>query len=247
MTKRTFTDEQILRVREFAAANYPTTIVALLDMLATEFAVFAEGGQIEWLVKSRRIRLGHHASPIRSRPDIIARVRECVINDRASNAALVVMVRTEFGLHVTEGQVAGAVGREGLSRDGKAIRRKNHEIAAAAGLIPQPKPAAVPYAMGAVAAPEKPVEAPVALPVVKPPAPIIVALPRMPRPAPALSRPIAGPRTCQWPTGGNETWGSITFACTDVLHPGRPYCLDHCRTAYQGFDPHRFSGQLTAH
>lgn len=231
MTKRTFTDEQILRVCEFAAANYPTTTVALLDMLATEFAVFAEGGQIEWLVKSRRIKLGQHASPIRSRPDIIARVRACVINDRASNAALVVMVKREFGLHVTEGQVAGAISREGLSRDGKAIRRKNHEIAAAARLMPQPKPAVVPYAMGAVAAPEKPVEAPVIPPVVKPPAPILVAL----------------PRTCQWPTGGNEAWGSITFACTDGVHPGRPYCLDHCRTAYQGFDPHRFSGQLTAH
>lgn len=67
----------------------------------------------------------------------------------------------------------------------------------------------------------------------------ITALPPHPVIQPVRSGPIAPPRTCQWPSGGDRGFGSISFECEDPVHPSRPYCLGHCRVSYQHFNEHR--------
>lgn len=60
-----------------------------------------------------------NANPVRH-PDIIARIKVLVAADpkQAGNVALVDLIKAEFGVEVTPGQVAGAINREHISRGG---------------------------------------------------------------------------------------------------------------------------------
>jgi len=50
-------------------------------------------------------------------------------------------------------------------------------------------------------------------------------------PAPAPPRPWDGPPMCQWPLGDPRDPGFRY--CSGPRQPGRPYCAEHCREAYQ--------------
>lgn len=115
-----FSDAMIARMRAFVAANYPTSTAAVAEMLFEEFGEFQPDRRVARALLSRRINVGHNPSAVRSNAAVMARIREMVAADpkAAGNAALVSMIKTEFGLDVTEGQVAGAIRAYGLSRGG---------------------------------------------------------------------------------------------------------------------------------
>lgn len=51
------------------------------------------------------------------------------------------------------------------------------------------------------------------------------------KPRPFLDRPDSG---CAWPAGGWLDRGTIhTQFCCETIEPGRPYCRDHARIAYE--------------
>jgi transposase len=121
MVNRIFTDAMLARIREFAAAEAPTTSAAVAEMLLEEFGVFFYDRQVIHVINHQRIRLGGQIpNPIRKRVDILDRIRALVACDprSAGNAALVRLIAAEFGIEVTEGQVAGAIHKEGISRGG---------------------------------------------------------------------------------------------------------------------------------
>jgi GcrA cell cycle regulator len=69
------------------------------------------------------------------------------------------------------------------------------------------------------------------------PKPKLVVLPPQPKPQPkpeAFAKPIAlidlKPHHCRWPVAGA---GSTTLFCGGNAHAGHPYCIGHCRMAYQ--------------
>jgi hypothetical protein len=116
---RIFTDAMVARMREFAAAEAPTTSAAVAEMLLEEFGVFIYDRQVMHAIRTHRISLGGQVpNPIRQRADIVARIRERVARDpkTAGNRVLVRLIAAEFGIEVTEGQVAGAMSREAIVR-----------------------------------------------------------------------------------------------------------------------------------
>lgn len=118
---RIFSDAMLARMREFAAAEAPTTSAAVAEMLLEEFGVFIYDRQVMHAIRTHRISLGGQVpNPIRQRADIVARIRERVARDpkTAGNRVLVRLIAAEFGIEVTEGQVAGAMSREAIVRGG---------------------------------------------------------------------------------------------------------------------------------
>jgi transposase len=121
MATRIFTEAMLARIREFAAAEAPTTSAAVAEMLLEEFGVFFYDRQVIHVINHQRIRLGGQVpNPIRQRADILNRIRARVARDpkTAGNRVLVRLIAAEFGVTVTEGQVAGAIHKEGISRGG---------------------------------------------------------------------------------------------------------------------------------
>lgn len=60
-----------------------------------------------------------------------------------------------------------------------------------------------------------------------------------------LSRPIPPPKFCCWPIGEPQPAMIMEF-CEQPVHPDRPYCLKHCKIAYQGFRENRPKEEATA-
>ena len=118
---RIFTDAMVARMREFAAAEAPTTSATVAEMLLEEFGVFIYDRQVMDAIHYHRISLGGQVpNPIRQRADILDRIRERVARDpkTAGNRVLVRLIAAEFGIEVTEGQVAAALNKEGILRGG---------------------------------------------------------------------------------------------------------------------------------
>lgn len=188
------------------------------------------------------------------KPEIIAAIKKFILDNPTNNgkAALHALLEREFQLIVTPGQLAGALQREGIRRDGRVWRAR-------AGMpVQRPrkerKKRMLPPlpALASIAAAE---EIPLALPrsempgydhshamhvakaaahaTRKPTLPIIVDRVPMVAISPPSSRPFAKPRECQWPFGEPRT-PEFRFCC-EVAEEGRPYCEEHCAVAYQGY------------
>ena len=182
----------------------------------------------------------------------------CVANpESCGNPELKAMLRAKFGLEVTQGQVAGAVGRWGIKRTLRrspmaVISQLPREPMKGRGEVPEaPKidpeitaahdrKMAVPFAM--MTRPKAPpvdfdhrriADRPTdTIPSLKrAPSPFDNLAPRPVKPE-AASRPFAPLKVCAWPDP----------KCEADAHPGRPYCEAHCRVAYVGFNPHRIVG-----
>lgn len=184
-----FTDAMVVRMRAFAEEHAPTSPTAVADMLAFEFGALVTEKQVRMACEVRRIvlTLGQPLSPIRSRPEIVARIVRMVAENPAgaSNTAIQRMVEAEFGLVVTPGQVAGMMHREGIKRG-----------TARPGGYGRPKP--VPPVVKATPAPKPPPPPKAPQKAVEPPKPVEVAKPPEPAPAPSPTKQAPARDTVIW-------------------------------------------------
>lgn len=122
-----FTTAMVDRIRAFVAENRPTGAAAIAEMLLEEFRTFFDENQVAGILKRERILTGRATSPIRDDPAILTRIRERIATHPAAcgNVDIMKLIADEFGITVTEGQVAGAITREGIVRTDirKGVRR----------------------------------------------------------------------------------------------------------------------------
>lgn len=117
------------RVKAFLAANTKRPVLpALMEFVENECGLpdVSEDQVIRAVRRFEGIRFGQPRNPVRA-PAIIARIRQMVADDprSAGNAVLVALIRTEFGLTVTEGQVAQALHYEEIWRERPLVRPQN--------------------------------------------------------------------------------------------------------------------------
>lgn len=129
LANKIFTDAMIARMRAFVAENYPTSTAALRKMLADEFQADFLSYQVFGAMRHRGIRIGHKPSPVRHNAAAMALIRTQIEAHpaHASNATLVWLIKTNLGLTVTEGQIAGAIRDAGLG--GRRYRPKARKAA----------------------------------------------------------------------------------------------------------------------
>lgn len=123
-----FTTAMVDRIQAFVAAQTPPiSIASVTEMLMDEFGAFFEDQKVYGWLYRHGIKLSRAPSPIRDDPAILTRIRERIATHPAAcgNVDIVKLIADEFGLSVTEGQVAGAIRRAGIVRTGirKGVRR----------------------------------------------------------------------------------------------------------------------------
>jgi GcrA cell cycle regulator len=157
-------------------------------------------------------------------------------------------------LRETDGAAALDLARK-RSREEVDRRRQQREHARAAAVAVSDaaavKPPAQPKQPRPASVQQKPVVVqPAARVTVISPAAAAALVPSLPDPPPAVAV-VAPPRppptrqaSCVFPLGDPGT--REFHYCDDATLPGRPYCLAHCTTAYQGFKPERKYNEATA-
>lgn len=144
-----FSNAMVARIREFVAENHPTNTATLAEMLLAEFATRFTPRQVGQLLTRQRLTvIKPSLSPVRGNPALMQRIREMIEIDPglATGEAIAWMIKQEFGIAATNGQIAGAIATAGLSgirSAAKAQERAARPQATKPPETPQTPPAVV--------------------------------------------------------------------------------------------------------
>lgn len=230
---RIWSPEDVERVRQFVALSYPTTTEAVWNLATTTLNLDVTMRATREMLTRYKISVGRADLNVLHRPDIIARIKRRIARSNKNkrtigNLGIVRMVKREFGVDVTIGQVAGVLHREGIVRLGKMKQQRKP-----GGTTLNPR--ALPRQPDGrfQAQPESP--AAIDMPIPEPERTVesVIHPTAMRQPV----QPPAPPEAFQEPAKIRSAENDIcsTPGCGLPVYKRRPYCVDCCGRVYMGF------------